>query len=496
MALSTFRRSTKSEKKGMGKGPRGNWRENFRLPKGTPAAFALIAGDYVDPDPSPEQVEVDLQTGQPLPVKLKYYKWLKHRLKTVNQKTGKQLFIDEPCSRGWDKHNPQMCIGCYAMEAGDKRITLNAAFSIGLVHLAVYHRHPIWDREKNTWVMKKDKQEPIFIESECYGKSCNFCKYLSGQPPVLMKSDDFWPQYPQGSITQVFGSRRYLELGSGHLGDLGEWDRQIGSKCGGVAYVRDAQGQYVKDAAGNAIPKGRCNNFLSVDGYACPICNNVLINAESDPRTLEELDALAIKKYPCHHCQRPVFMKEINSCEACGNAVVNNIFDGILWGQRQGEDTQSHMVLVQFDTVEEYQANMSPELRQLLGEGKSLHDRINELSKPYEFAELYKPKDVAGMAKRLEIQVPPGFGGQQVAPGFGGVPYGQPTAAPPGWVPNQGPSVPQAPPPAYPGVVPQQPAAMPQYQPQPGYAPYPPTGAPSTPGPTPFVAPPKPNFGN
>jgi len=469
MALSTFRRNTKSEtKKQGGKGLRGNWREQFRLPKVAPTPFVLIKGEYTDPDPDPEVIEVGPQ-GQAMPVIVAYWKWLKHRLKTMTQ-TGKQRFIDEPCSRGWDKHAPQPCAGCAAQDAGDKRITLSETYSIGLAHLAVYHRHPLVDPKKGP-IMKKDNSGPVLVDSECLDKQCNFCRVAAGQTPVL-QPNEFWPQYDPKSIIPVFGSRRYMELGKGHLGDLGEWDKQIGSRCGGVAYVRNPDGSYVLNQQGQAIPKGRCNAFLDVDGYVCSLCGNMLINAEQDPRPLEQLEQLAMAKYPCHYCQRQVFLKEVNSCSSCGQAMTAGLFDGVLWGQRVGEDTQSHLVLVQFDTIDDYEANLHPSYRQLL-QGKPLKERLQELCQPYSFSELYKPKSLEDQAKRLELSGQMQYGAygapaqqmqpQQFVPGYaqptpyqGGQPYPQPTV--------------------------------------PGYTPY--GNQQGTPQPPPFQPPVKPNFGN
>jgi len=492
MAMSTFRRNTKSEQKKGGKGLRGNWREQFRLPKGQPTPFVLISGEYPDPNPQQEMVEIDPATGQYVPPVVPYWKWLKHRLKGVNQNTGKQKFIDEPCSRGWDKHAPKPCAGCAAMESGDKRITLGEAYSMGLVHLVVYHRHPLVDPKKGP-VMKKDNSGPVMVDSECLGKACNFCRLLSGQPPVLQQNE-FWPNYDRNTIQNVFGSRRYLEIGSGHLGDIGEWDSQVGSRCGGIAFVKDAAGQYILDQNGNAIPKGRCNNFLTIDSYNCPKCGNVLIDTAADPRTPAQLEELATKKYPCHVCQQPVFMKEVNSCDAgCSGVQVHGIFDGVIQGVRQGEDTQSHLVLAGFVSVEEFESTLHPSVRALF-QGKTLRQRIEELAKPYEFSELYKPKSLEEQAKRLEIQGYGGYGQAQQ----GWAPPGQPMMQQPGgYYGNQAPAPMQYPPQQQPMQYPPQQPQQPQYPPQqpqnPGYQQY---GQPQQgPGPAPFVPPQQPNFG-
>jgi hypothetical protein len=490
MAMSTFRRNTKAEqgKKGGGKGLRGNWREQMRLPKAAPTPFVLIKGEYNDPNPDPEMVEIDMQTGQQLPSIVAYWKWLKHRKKTMGF-NGKERFIDEPCSKGYEKHAPKPCAGCQAQDLGDKSVTLSETFSMGFVHLKLYHRHPLFDMKQKQWVVKKDKPgEPVMVESECLEKQCNFCRVQAGQQPVL-QPNEFWPGYQPQHIQNVFGSRRYLELGSGHLGDIGEWDKQIGARCGGLVYVKDAAGNYVVDpSTGQAIPKGRCNNFLSVDGYACSVCGNTLIDAEQDPRPLDQLEALALKKYPCHVCNRPVFMKEMNSCDTCGSPVVNGIFEGVLWGQRQGEGTNSHLVLVQYDTVEDFEANLHPSVRALF-QGKNLRQRIEELAKPYNFEELYKPKSLEDQAKRLELNIQT-QGGMMPPPGYGAQPqqfFGQ-----------NGPPAPQGYPqqtqqygaqPQYPQGYPQQQGQPPAQQPQ--YTQY---TTPTSPGPAPFVPPAQPNF--
>src|SRR5690606_32514166 len=150
--------------------------------------------------------------------------------------------------------------------------------------------------------------------------------------------------------------------------------------------------------------------------------------------------------------------------------------------------TSSHLVLVEFATIEDFEQTLHPSIRALY-QGKTLRQRIEELSKPYDFAELNKPKDLAAQAKRLEIQVQPqqGWpqqGGPPAQPGcYGQQPQGYPQGAPQ----QQG----------WPGGYPQAPTQQPQFpgQPmqQPQYTQYP--TQPSGPGPAPFVPPTKPNFG-
>jgi hypothetical protein len=476
MAINEFRRNTKSDSKraGGGKGF-GNWRERWRLPQSQSAPFVLIEGDYPDPHPDPEQVEVG-PGGQPNPVLLPYYKFRQHKRKIPNR----AYPLSGSCSKGWDDYNPQPCVGCAYMDSGDKAFSLSDQVAIGVIHLGLYHRHSVWDEKTNDWMKsKKEGANLVYNETEHTDpKTCNFCKYMAGQQVVLKQGETF-PAYQPQHLSWVFGSRRYLEIGKGHLGDLSEWDKQIGMHCGGTKWAKDSTGNYLKDpSTGQYVPIGSCNNQLNVDGYICPTCNTMLINAETDSRDLKTLEELAFKKYPCHVCQKQVFLKEVNSCDICGptntnggQAVVRGIFDGVLHGMRQGEGTQSHLVLTQFTSIQEFEASLSPEIKALIG--KPLTERIDELSKPYDFAELFKAQPLAKQAERLQVQVPAQYaqyvqaqGPQQAMPPS----YGQ------SYVPQPGGFAPPTAPPA-----------------QQQFIPY--ASTPGGPGPAPFVAPPKPNFG-
>lgn len=479
MAVSQFRRTTQSDtKRKGGKGSRGNWREKITVPKEMPTPFIMQNFEYADPNPDPELVEYDA-AGNPLPVKTAYFKFRKHKRKLVGQ-GGKERYYDTPCSAGWNPHAQQPCVGCAAMDRQDKTCTLSDQFNIGVIHLAVYHRVPVITQEKGM-IMRGDGKGPVMEERECGGKSCNYCRALQNYPPVL-EANEWWPNYQANQIETVFGGRRYLEVGSGHLGDLGALDKAISQQCGGVRQTKDAMGN---------LYYARCQNFLDVTGYSCSVCGTLLIDATQDPRDLQELEAVASKKYPCYKCQKPVWLKENDTCQVCGNPVVNGLFTGVVWLQRQGEQTQSHIALARFDAIEDFENNMPPQWKQLLG-GKSLKDRIAELNQQYNFEELNKPQSLENQAKRLQYNLADlgiGQGGaQSQMSGY----YGAPAQ------PQQ---------PAYQNYPTQQPGVAPVYPPMqgaPGFGPGPtaPTPNPSygqpqpQSGPPSFVPPNKPHFGN
>ena len=179
-SMSPFRRAVRAEtRKPQGKGRGGsNYFDRYRLPQNTPTPFILIDAEYVDPSPSSDELEMDPVTHQVKEVKKSYFKFRRHRVK-LNQNE----FRDDLCSAGHNPHNPQPCVGCSAMDQGDRRVTVADNFAFGIVHLAYYHRHPLIDKKTQGVVMMRDSNPPapVMIDTECAGgRNCNFCRVLSG----------------------------------------------------------------------------------------------------------------------------------------------------------------------------------------------------------------------------------------------------------------------------------------------------------------------------
>lgn len=469
--MNQFRRSAmaNSQQKPKGGGGGGGWYDNYRLPHGNATPFVIINAEYIDPNPPPETVEFG-PDGKPLPVKNIFFKFQQHTRKIF--KNGKEYFPKETCSQGHDPHNPKPCAGCMAQDMGDKSVTRSERFAFGIVHLTPYHRHPYIDYKTGQVRMRQDNSGPVFTYSECEGRTCNFCRVKSGQPPVLQHGESF--PYNPNDITTEFGHRRYIEVGKNHLANLQAWDLQISSQCSALIY--NQQGQLI----------ARCSQQLTRESYNCSQCGSVLIDLATDPRSDKELEMVAAKPYVCLKCQKRVWLKEVVSCEMCASAGRQfsqlGLKDVVLWGKRQGEGTQSQLFLQQFQTIEEFQRTLPPHIQQLLG-GKSVQDVIEELSEPFDFDNIFRPRSLEEQAKRLELNLPQ-LGAPQVSAYSPFVPpnaMGMPQQVQGAPIQQQyAPYVPYSP---------QQPAAAPQY------APYNPSQTlTNVPGPQPFQPPFKPNF--
>jgi hypothetical protein len=472
MVMSPFRRGVKADtKRTGGGGSKKNFYDRFRLPAGSHTPIVFINAEYTDPNPAATEAEVDPATGRPLEVKKPYFKARKHKRKIL--KNGREFYLDTTCSAGYNPHAPQPCLGCAAMDQGDKSITVSDIAVFGVFHLAAYHRHPLIDKKTGGIVMKRETNAgAVMIETECSGRTCNFCRALGNQP-IINDPQNPWPNYRPQDIQTTFGKRRYMELGKNHLEHLLSWDTNVSQFC------------------------GHDQTELYLDGFACPHCNSLVIDMTTEQRTDLQIQEAVSIPYPCLRCQKQVLLYEVNSCPTCeawNQQNPNNqrqpikfgIFDRVLWGGRAGEGTASRLDLLRHESIEEFAAR-NPGIAPLLG-GKTLRQHIEEIAKPYEFAQMYEPKSLPEQAKALELapvaQTPqqyvqaPGQPQYQQAPG-------QPQyAQAPGAMPPQYPQAGQA----------QAPQQYAQPAPPPGYPPQ--VAAPSAPGP---AAPPpqmRPNFGN
>lgn len=474
MVMSSFRRSVVADTKKKGGKSKGAWYDKMKLPTTNPGApIVLVRADYVDPAPSPEQIEIDPATGRAKPVTNPYYKFRKH-VRAMQQGVSK-FIADTVCSQGLDQHAPQPCVGCFAIDSGDKSVNVSDAFAFTIVHLAYYHTHPLIDREKGGIVMKNDNSGAVMITTECGGRTCNFCRVMSGQPPLPPQpGQDAWPGFDPRSLGTVFGKRRYLELGKGHLSDLQGIDEVISAQC------------------------GTCRSQLISEKFVCPHCNSTIIDMSTDARSDEQIAQDALRPYPCMQCQRPVLLKEVVGCDNCesqnAKALQLTIFDVVMYGMRQGEGTKSHITQgLPHKSLDEFARTIDPAF---LG-GKSLRDYIAEMGKPYSFEEMLAPASLQEQAQRLKLQMPNGMGAPQPQyqqyPGQPGQQpqYQQQVQQPGQMFAGQPPLQPA------PGQPPYQqyPAQQPQMQPmQPQYAQPQMQPGPQQPGPQPFIPVGPPNF--
>jgi hypothetical protein len=394
----------------------------------------FVRGKFIDPDPPEELIELDAN-GQRLSVELPHYKFRQH----THSMKAKKRWLKATCSAGWNGHNQLPCVGCSAMDMGSRAVNLADKYAFTFLHLGFQHGHPWLDKETHQ-IKTKDDGSPIILHDECLwnigsgSRDCNFCRVLTGQAPIIDEnhSQNPWDNWRGDQLSTVFGRRRFLELGKNGLQDLITWDATIGSKCGNMLGFTDPQGQPVQ------MP---CGQALLTDGYACPYCEAVVIDLGpgGDQRSLEQIRQAVLYRYPCHNCRRSGLLNELVSCPRCGPVEPRTIFDVVVKAKKVGEDTNTHLILEEFYSLEEFESVIMPREFGIQGSqtwfhGKTFREWLAEAAKPYEFEKIYEAQSLQEQAKVLQLPMPPQGG--VVAPSYGQAPaagpggYGAPVPAP------------------------------------------------------------------
>ncbi len=371
---------------------------------------------------------------------------------------GFNSFREIVCSSGPEPHAPQACVGCYQVDHGNKDARSKDQWAFNIAHLGWYHMIPLV--KDNQVQMKRDGSGPVMVKQECMThKPENM--YLGRALPSGRVPHEIAKKFKQcEGCTQnaqfTWGDHRVLKLGFKHLKNLFEIDDKVGKKCLG------------------------CGTGILRVAFDCEKCNGEILDLSQVQWTNEQIDTFSKTATNCPHCQHYGMPKSGYDCgyddnynqvqASCGNPKKTSIFDCVLWVQREGESTESEVVVKRVELISRY----------VTQDNRPLQDWLKEIVKePFNLAEMYKPESTDEQAETIRVQNP-----YQTAPqyqAYGGQPQGgyQQPGQPQGYAPPQ---------PGYP-----QPGG-----PQPGYPQQPQQGY-QQPGPQPSYpnvpVPGRPNFG-
>lgn len=387
--------SQKGKKSGFtGKGFKGSWTDELKIPKDPypPTPVIFLPGSFQDTSVPLNAIPPDPVTGQQAYPTHPFYKYQKHLRKYV--KNGKEKYVDFPCSRGNDPYNPQPCAGCLALESGDKSVGKpQSTYALGIYHLVNYHTHPQWDYQKNGFSGRQDGT-PYTTKTECIGRDCNFCRLVAGKPIIADPKRPF-PPYAPNQITTDFGKRRFLKIGSGHLGNILDMSKIISSAC------------------------GTCKTKFTVEGYTCPKCETLIIDMENTNLSTEQINQAANSAMFCQNCKSNVFAVEAKYCKSCeqnGRQWTSmDLTDAIVFLNKSGEGTNSKINMAAYTNIEEFE-NSPDFVNKSMLNGKSLRQIITE-AENFEFSEIFKVLSIQDQMTRADLVIP-GLSVQNTAPAF------------------------------------------------------------------------------
>jgi hypothetical protein len=372
---------------------------------------------------------------------------------------GFKTWRDIVCSAGPDRHNPQPCLGCYNVDHGKKDAKAKDQWCFNIAHLGWYHNSPLV--RDGQVVFKQNSQEPVMIKNECLSYKMENVLHGRAQnaPKGSLKRAFKMCEGCNQRHPHIFGDHRTLQLGFKHLKSLFAIDEELGKKC------------------------ANCNTFMLRMAMNCgnEQCNARIVDLATAGWTIDQIEMFAKQDHQCQYCGktgRPYSEYKCGfdsnylpivggGCQGGVEPKKNSIFDMVLWLQREGESTESEIVVKKVEPISQFRTQ----------DGRSLTEHLPEIVKsPFDLAEMYKPESLDEQAKTWNTQNPYAAPQQQYQQ-YGGPPqqggYGAAPQAPQGYGPFPGPQAPQG----FPGAP--APAAGPGGQPAPQYPNMPMPGRPN-----------------
>lgn len=350
--------------------------------------MVLIAGQYEDLYAK----DRDGNRVQPPPITEGY----RFKVHTFNvfikpSKPGQNGFTtyrDITCSAGPEPHAPQPCLGCYSVDHGKKDSKQKDQWAFNIAHLGYYHMVPfVKDGQVQ---MKKDNSGPILIKEECPTYKMENILLGRGIQSGKIKDPKIISRFKQcehcaQGVPHTFGDHRLIQLGFGHLKNLFEIDDQLGKRC------------------------LSCGTHIIRMGFKCSKCNTGLLDiATATGWTNDQIEQFAKTETTCQ-CGHTDLPKSIYQCgfdenynqipnkTSCEEPKKMSVFHCVLWIQRQGENTDSEIVVKKMELISQYVTH----------DNRPLQEHLDEICKaPFNFEEMYKPESVEEQARVLQIPNP------------------------------------------------------------------------------------------
>lgn len=456
MSLGSLRQGAQkvSNNSGSGsKGGKGGYFNKLRVTKLTPELQGVMYANENPGDPilfvQPQTLYQDLydtdETGTPRGTVGPAYHILTHQVQGINN--GKKTFADFVCTAGPNPHAPQPCVGCHAVDSGNKSVgNARQQWAFNVKHLVPYHEVPLVDYKTKAIKYRKDKpNEPVLVLQQCQTGTPSERLYRAQRGPNGVQITPC--EHCQKGIQLIYGAPKVFVLGKSHLENLLSVDQTLEATC------------------------AHCMTRLIKTGYHCGSCNTELLNlSKSTSMTNSDVADYAARPQQCN-CGHVGLTKPKYLCGydpsgmyalpngPCGQTRPLSIFDCVMYIHKEGESVQSKLIV----------GPPIPKHMFATSTGQADLDqwlKMPHLVKTFDLQDMFKPLATDEQAKICGIANPYAQQGQQ----YGAYPGQQQQ-----W---------QAPP-QNPGMPPQQPQYQ-SYPPQAGYAQQPqlPT-APSIPG-TPF----------
>lgn len=387
----------------------------------------------------PDVYQTTDDNGQPLqePVLNPAYRFKSHTIPTIvkgtNGRPGWKKFAELVCSAGLNPHSPQPCVGCYISDHGEDGTQSKDQWAFNVAHLAWYHETPVI---KNGQVqMKKDNSGPLTNKVECIThKQANIVfgrmDQMNRGQPMAKTCEGCANQYKF-----VWGDHRVLQVGKGQLMNILACNDKLGERC----YY--------------------CDQAIVTWAYTCSnmACRAGLLHIQQSGQTNAQIDQFSKRAIQCGTCGTVGLPKPAYSCQCAAGTDPRplDMFDVVMWAQRDGEGTKTAFSARSSTIIEDY---IMPDGVSLSGypDNRPLEEALKDIVKsPFDLRQMFAPKTLDEQAKEIDRANPYAqqqggyqpYPGQPPVQGTGYAPpqagynpqqgFQQPPQVPPGYTPNQ-----------------------------------------------------------
>lgn len=335
--------------------------------------IVLIEGEYADPfDP-------DKVNGQPTIKEAYHYRFHQFQQKYQNKLQFRKMI----CLRGAEPHNPKPCVPCLmtdSKEWDEKGHSARSGWVFNIAHLVPYHTMPFM--KDGQIQMKQGTNQPIMFDKEC--------RYGTIAQRVYSRANNKQCEGCQQQAPTKLGGHRYWQVGKNHLEDLVDFNEKV---LGKVCFYT--------------------NTGIIQTGFICSRCNSKFMDIATSGYTNDQIKQFSENptKCQCGHYGIPQIEYESGYGEGGYSKVPNfqmpigpdgkpfkarplNLFDVVLWIQREGESTDSKVVITRWCRLSKYpQQNGEVDITQYVNE--------TIVANPFDFDDLFS-LDTEGQAKILE----------------------------------------------------------------------------------------------
>ena len=247
------------------------------------------------------------QTGE-----LAYYPHTVHSLKLAA--SGPGSYREIPCGG-------HECVGCYAKDGGDPRVTTRDKFALNVLHLSIYKKEAQKDKDGKFITYSEDgkdhrRGDSVMGWNEVTGRKDR--KDIMANPAAAIAAGD----------VSLF-RRKYLDLGRNHLEALMAVDALASKLC-------------------------FCGGSLAPTAFHCEGCDELLCDVENSNMTAKQVNEYSDSRQRCASCGHLGFTKIITICDSCEEASPMSVFDVVAYVRKHGENTASTIMVEKIVPLTEF----------------------------------------------------------------------------------------------------------------------------------------------